>query len=268
MRNLIITASDKNYGDFLIEHWLRSLRFNVDLTGIDICVLDYGLTENQRGALVGAGVHLKKCKRDGHVVTLRFRDMIDVLKTGFYDQVLMVDSGDVIFQSDISHFFDQAKESMRARVEPHKGLLHLMGNPLIYKSESWELLQATLKYPMINIGVIFGPSSAFSKLADEVLWIIENKHLFGPDQIAVNMVLRRDGFVPLDKFANYIITLDNDFEIDDGLFYSDNVLIPIVHNTGGLKAFRGIEAFGYGRGYNLPKNQVIRSVKALHKVFG
>jgi hypothetical protein len=36
----VVTASDLKYGDFLIEHWLRSLRENVRLDAIEIVVLD------------------------------------------------------------------------------------------------------------------------------------------------------------------------------------------------------------------------------------
>ena len=40
MKNTIITASDGNCGDFLVNHWMRSLKSNVDLKNIDVVVLD------------------------------------------------------------------------------------------------------------------------------------------------------------------------------------------------------------------------------------
>jgi len=48
MRHLIATCSDARYGDFLLQHWLRSLQASVDLHDIDVAVLDYGLTPQQR----------------------------------------------------------------------------------------------------------------------------------------------------------------------------------------------------------------------------
>ncbi|HON14461.1 MAG TPA: hypothetical protein PK897_10070, partial [Treponema sp.] len=73
--NLIITASDKKYGDFLIEHWYASLRANTNLEHIDVAVLDYGLSVAQRFYLQSNGVIVRSCERDGHVTSIRYRDM-------------------------------------------------------------------------------------------------------------------------------------------------------------------------------------------------
>jgi len=44
MKNLFITCSDEKCANFIINHWLKSLKANVNLSNIDIVVIDYGLT--------------------------------------------------------------------------------------------------------------------------------------------------------------------------------------------------------------------------------
>ena len=75
----VVTASDRKYGDFLIEHWLRSLRENVRHDAIEIVVLDYGLSLAQRFYLEHHGVLLRPGRRDGHVTVLRYRETRDLL---------------------------------------------------------------------------------------------------------------------------------------------------------------------------------------------
>src|SRR5262245_24147408 len=117
MTHVIVTCSDSRYGDFLVRHWGRSLKTNVDLRGIDVVVLDYGLTSAQQNGVEALGFHLMAGKRDGHVVNVRFRDTRDWLKTTSYDQVLMIDGGDIIFQSDIRQVFEEHKQKLRAVCE-------------------------------------------------------------------------------------------------------------------------------------------------------
>lgn len=48
MRNAIFTGCSIKYGDFLADHWYRSLKDNVDLSNIDVIILDYGLSETKK----------------------------------------------------------------------------------------------------------------------------------------------------------------------------------------------------------------------------
>src|SRR3989339_411849 len=102
-KNVIITSIDFHYGNFFLNHWLRSLKTNINLKNIDIIVLDYGLTNNQKKKLLQQNVIIVNCVSSGHIVNKRFTDAAQFLKTTNYDQVLFADGGDIIFQEDISH---------------------------------------------------------------------------------------------------------------------------------------------------------------------
>ena len=96
-RFLIITSSDAKYGNFLINHWLNSLKKCINKKEVQIVVLDYGLTKQQIKSLTNQQVKVITCKRDGHVVNIRFRDMLNFLMKNKFQQILSCDSGDIIF---------------------------------------------------------------------------------------------------------------------------------------------------------------------------
>jgi hypothetical protein len=116
----IVTASDREHGDFLIEHWLRSLQENVRLDGTEIVVLDYGLSLAQRFYLEHHGVLLRPGRRDGHVTVLRYRETRDLLIDRPYEQICLCDSGDIIFQDDIASLFERSPDTYRAVCEDYK----------------------------------------------------------------------------------------------------------------------------------------------------
>lgn len=45
---LIATACNQKCEEFLLDHWLKSLKENVNLSNIDILVIDFGLSEKLR----------------------------------------------------------------------------------------------------------------------------------------------------------------------------------------------------------------------------
>ncbi len=117
MKNAIFTSSDAKYGDFLIHAWLKSLKANADLSNAEVIVLDYGFSGEQRKKLEKQNVTVLQCERNGHVVSLRFRDMADYLKNHSFDQVLSTDGGDIIFQTDLKELFESNKNDFRAVCE-------------------------------------------------------------------------------------------------------------------------------------------------------
>jgi len=274
MKNIIITSTDATYGDFLINHWLKSLKENVNLTNIDILVLDYGLTNIQIKKLNKEPVILKKCVRNGHVVTIRFRDIYNFLKNNKYDQVLSIDSGDVIFQSDINHLFNENKNTFRAFCEK-KAFLNFNNVFLkgYFDSKNIKNMKPILKnrFP-INGGVILSSANKFKQLAKEIFTLVKNKTTYGPDQVAMNYVLYRDGFKELSEEYNTILCSSHNFYIKKGIFYlSDGKKVQIVHNAGGYSYFRGVNNFGYGPNYNTERkilNFIMRNLSFLkRKIF-
>jgi len=71
MRHLIYTYCNAGKGDFLIEHWLKSLCLNVCLSKIDVMVIDFGLSPAQRATLLEQGVIIWPGIRDGRMSACR-----------------------------------------------------------------------------------------------------------------------------------------------------------------------------------------------------
>ncbi len=274
MKNVIISSSDSKYGDFLIDHWLKSLKENVNLSNIDLVILDYGLSPLQVKSLKKEGVLVVKCVRDGHVVILRFRDMLKFLKNKKYDQVLSIDGGDIIFQGDLSNIFNEHQNDFRV-VKENLGS-HLINFPLYLTYFSYNdakhILKTLKNKPLINAGVIFAPSNKFQNLCKEVFSMVKNKDLFGPDQILINYLFYKNGFISIDEKYNFIpCTAKNNFYVKDGVFYFKNkIKINIVHNAGNKDFFRFINSFGYGQEFNKIKKInlfLLRKLLSIKKLF-
>ncbi len=257
MKHVIITSSDEKYGDFLVEHWLRSLRANVKLDNIDIAVLDYGLSDTQRERLTSAGVLLCTARPDGNITNVRYRDISDFLTRHDYDQVLSVDGGDIIFQSDISHLFDQHKDTFRAVCEEREIPFHDVLLPQTdMQRERYEEVFSFLKgKPTVNGGVVLGSAERFKGLWNFFEQQCHNFDVFGTDQLVMNYLLYKTGFTRLDKKYNFaIVAMKTRFLVDSGVFYDEHgEVIPIVHNAGMRSLTRCIKNFGYGKQCNKRK---------------
>lgn len=252
MKNLIVTCCDNKYGDFLIKHWVVSLKENVKLDNIEVIVFDYGLTSQQKKSLTCNGVKIKKCIKDGHVTSLRYRDLLNLLTTKKYDQVLMIDGGDIIFQSDISNLFNQNKNSFRAVTETISiNFENIYAQLIKSKNLKNEVLGFLKGKEVINGGFILAPSELFKTFC--IFYLKNIKHLksHGIDQVMVNYYLYKSGFIPLDKTYNYMLVSNfysDKFKVKNNKFYdSKGKLVHIVHNLGGINLTRGFYSFGYNQ---------------------
>ena len=259
---VIITCSDARDGDFLAEHWLRSLTTNVNMEEIDVAILDYGLTEEQRRKLREVWpVNILPSTRDGHVVIIRFRDIANFLKGTTYEQVMTCDGGDIIFQRDINELFKQDRDKLKAVCEDY---WLPFDDVMIYKKSIAEGVfkeireYYTLRNKMINAGMLVGPRQAFIELSDFCYGSITDKSIFGPDQVVINYFLYKHGFKELDDKYNFIFyTVQNPFTIENGVFLDKNEdVIPIVHNAGRYSFLRAVQNFGFG-----PERNTIDPVK-------
>ena len=199
LKNVIITCSNERYGDFLINHWLKSLKENVNLENIDIVIIDYGLNKLQKTLLLKERVILFEGTKKYHIVNKRFFDSAKYLKNKSYDQILFIDGGDTIFQEDIIHVLDKNKNTFR--VIP-LGMGVLFFEWFIFdnfekkiKEKIWKVVK---NKPVINAGVIFAPCQKFISLCRLMEELIIKKETFGPDQIILNYFLYQGGF----KFIN------------------------------------------------------------------
>ena len=271
LKNVIITCSNERYGDFLINHWLKSLKENVNLENIDIVIIDYGLNKLQKTLLFKEKVILFEGTKKYHIVNKRFFDSAKYLKNKSYDQILFIDGGDTIFQEDIAHGFNKDKNTFR--VVP-LGMEVLFFEWFIFdnfekkiKERIWTIVK---NKPVINAGVIFAPYNKFLSLCDDMEKLIKDKNAFGPDQIILNYYLYQKGFVFLDSKYNFMMsTEEKGFVVKKGIFYKPNgEKIVIVHNAGQMDFFRPIENFGYGEKYNQIKHLVYHAKKAQYQILG
>jgi len=263
----VVTASDRKFGDFLIEHWLRSLRENVCLDAIEIVVLDYGLTLAQRFYLEHHGVLLRRGKRDGHVTVIRFRETRDLLIERPYEQICLIDSGDIVFQDDIASLFERSPGTYRAVCEDYKPILSFfIKNDFFHPEDRQKIANAFVKNRMINGGFIIAPRVRMLELCDACLGMIGDKRHFGPDQLVVNYLLHQRGFDELERRYNFVVaTTAEPIRIEDGLFLDQNGgRIAVVHNAGRNRFLRPIDSFGYGPGHNVLKKEIYAALRRFY----
>lgn len=256
-QHLIVTASDALCGDFLVDHWYESLRENVRLDGVEIVVLDYGLEEPQRARMAAAGLEVRPCRRDGHVTNIRYRDAAAVLREREYGCVLMVDSGDVIFQDDIRHLFDAPMERIRAVCDERKYSLHAV-LPILddfLPDQRQRISELLADRPQINGGFVLGPAAAFLRLWEEFQSLTRSLGQFAADQVLLNYCLHREGFEELPSRYNFVlVAATSAFTVREGKFFdAAGRLIPVVHNAGHTAFFRRVSRFGYGAERNVVK---------------
>jgi len=271
LKNVIITCSNEKYGDFLINHWLKSLKDNVNLQNIDIVVIDYGLTDNQKQRLKEKNVAIFKGLKKYHIVNKRFFDARKFLSKNKYDQILFIDGGDTIFQEDITDVFNKDKNTFR--VVPI-GMEVLFFEWFIFdnfekkiKEKIWKIVKNKI---VINAGVIFAPYHKFLSLCSDMEKLIKDKDAFGPDQIILNYYLYQKGFIFLDSKYNFMMsTEEKGFIVKKGIFYKHNrEKITIVHNAGQMDFFRPINNFGYGKEFNQIKYVIYNVKKTQYQILG
>lgn len=222
----------------------------IDRGRVDVAVVDYGLTPAQRELLGSRGVLRRQGRRDGNVTVLRLRDVAAFLACHRYDQVMVVDGGGVIFQDEFAEVFAMSPHSIRVTCETNYGVefwrLYLRGS---FRRSLVPVIRDELRCRMaINTGMFIGPSTALQRCFSEAFRIIVNRWRWGADAVALNYVLYRDGFAPMNETYNYVpVTARRSFRIRQGWFYfRSGSLIKIVHNTGGRPRYRIIGRFGQG----------------------
>jgi hypothetical protein len=249
---LIITAADSNCGDFVIKHWLKSLMDTTNLSQIDIAILDYGLTKEQK-SILSKNAKVINCVRDGHVVNIRYRDVLNFLRKNEYAQVLACDGGDIIFQRDIAFLFEKNKTKFRATFENLESnfLEYLLEFDPFPKDLEKEIVKTLKNKKIINGGLIVAPSNKFKHLCENMNKWIKNKNIYGPDQVILNYTLYHEGFVPLSSSLNYVVHNNAEFKLKNGIFFDEyGEKIFVVHNTGRYNWIRAIKNFGHGPNYN------------------
>lgn len=253
-KHAILTCSDARSGDFLANHWHRSLIENVDISDIDVIVFDYGLSKKHKHQIQAQGAICVECKADeGLIVNLRFRDFAHFLENRDYSQAASIDGGDIIFQSDISHLFREHSQQYRCVCEDHRASFIdfiIKGND--FPRETWLSLNNFLRFKQSITSGVIAPAEKFIELWRCFESFCTSFNEYGTDLVIINYLLHSNGFVPLNPRYNYCLASIHDrYQIRDGRFFDgQGKLIPVVHNAGG-DTMRPIADFGYGSNYNM-----------------
>lgn len=269
MKYLISTACNEKFENFLINDWLKSLKDNVDLYETDVLVLDFGLSERARSVLIASNVLVRRCSIPGKIVNTRFVELSSFLKENpDYEQVMMCDSGDLIFQKDISELFKLNPDDFKAVCEDYRVPMDFF----LTKSELSEELKKEIKKilnekKMVNAGVLISPTNKFIEMSEFIASNLKNLNVWGMDQLLINYYLYKNGFLELDKTYNFIPTTHlTGFIVKNGEFYFRNgEKIAVVHNAGNKKIIRPVKNFGYGKNKNKPKYFLIHLMRFLYK---
>lgn len=270
-RYLIATACNRKYEDFLLNHWFRSLKDNVDLSEIDVLIMDYGLSEDIVQKLSEQGAIVRKAsEREGLINNTRFFELADFLEQETnYEKVAITDSGDLIFQADISDLFetDCKIAGVVEEISPAIDILIKRG----YIPSYDEITKVLKGKKLINVGFLIGSRDFFLEVSNEMARLTEASNIWGIDTIIPNYIAYKEGFCRLHPKYNFIPTTTVlKYKIKDGKFWflhKDHLeIIPVVHNAGRHSILRPVQNFGYGEGNNRPKILTILILRAIYKV--
>jgi hypothetical protein len=74
-------------------------------------ILDYGLTDVQREKLTADNIKVIKGVKDGGIVNIRYRDILNFFNKTDYEQIMSCDGGILFFSEILWIFFPRIKRS-------------------------------------------------------------------------------------------------------------------------------------------------------------
>ena len=269
-RYLIATACNKKYEDFVLNHWFRSLKDNVDLSETDVLIMDYGLSKDIVQKLSEQGAIVRRANREGGLINnTRFLELADFLKeNSFYEQVILCDSGDIIFQDDFSHLFKENTTQIRAVTEDFSPNMDMIINEAKVENAD-EIRKKLWKKQLINAGFVVYPRDVYIDFVERTFSRIKDIYAWGVDMILLNYYAYENGFFKLPVIYNFIPTTARvRYKIENGIFYiiknGEKIKVYVVHNAGAYKAFRPVLKFGYGKNYNIPRPLTIFTLRIFY----
>ena len=206
MRTLIVvTGRDEQ----LTKCWFPSVR-NIGKYEGKILLLNYDLLESS----------VEKIQSDKNVTIVKaeriYREISSDRIRGFYERikdiwinydVIMMSDGDLEFFKPIAPLFELAKEKICYVTE--KTILkdwgyHYDMYPYPYAREIWEVIKDK---PMINTGMIIGPSKLFIEYLRFVTEKLDFEATWGADQLIFNALIYHYKTLPnqaIDREWNYL----------------------------------------------------------------
>lgn len=253
-KNAIITSTNLRDVDFVINHWYKSIKKNVDLKNIDVVLVGLDLSKEKISEAKKTGLKVYSYNLNGrNVVMNRFKGIIQFLKENNYENIIITDGGDVLFLDDVSSFLNKKKDKIEVVREHYRNFFfHSLINEKNFSKENTQKIKKLISNKkVINIGVLIGNSKKIIKLLENMYKFVK-KESFGPDQVIINYLLYKDGFEEIDELYNFIpnVTKRKIKSSKSNFLLKNNEKIKIIHNAGGLKFFRVIKDFGYNNSKN------------------
>jgi hypothetical protein len=268
--NLIITSCNAKHADFVLNHWLKSLQNSIDTSDVDIAVICYDLASEAVNNFEQSGVIVSECKSDEKRINIiRRKDTVEFLRLHKYENVIVSDGGDIIFQDDIIHLLNIEPAKIKCVTEEYGARFEDFFIRDSFREDKEEIKKLLNKEKMINAGLLAGKSKIMQFVFEKALDLLVNFNGFGRDQISINYILRKYNLAhEIDETYNFIPTSSRSrFFIKDGVFFTDkNKKIAVVHNAGRKDSFRAIKNFGYGTSMNENKPLTTNFMRILYKI--
>ena len=177
------------------------------------------------------GVACYACVKDGHPGTVRVRDVATIAAKLGYDQVLAVDSGDLIFQADVSPLFEQDKHEFRAVCEELSVPIHhvFMDRSDFPPAVRRRILSFLYDKPVINGGFLLGPVAKFQGVLGKVRGAWRRPSVLLHRSNGVELHAPSGRVKPLEKRYNFVaISMLSRISIRRGAIYDEQGrIIPV-----------------------------------------
>lgn len=241
----VITYVDNNYEMNLLNDFLCTLRNVANYKG-KVVVLDYGInTEVRRNIENEYGVDVISFEKEYPVFSIRNKHIplvINELPENILS-VMVIDGGDIWFQSPIKDIFEITYSSIGYVEETIK-----FGNnewtekclDALEEKERKRVLEKVGGTFVKNSGMVCGPRKLVAELLNNIYVDMCNsgREFFGVDQIYFNYELcdkfQSKSMLISDIYNYVLVTHQNEYAYIEGKFYKKTgESISIVHNAGG-----------------------------------
>lgn len=227
---------------------MPSLRATTDLTQLEIVVIDMGLRSDQR-EILAQQTKVITCELQTHPTAARFATIEQYLRMSKHQVAMLIDGGDILFQSDILPAFKLVTDRVLAAQCVSRGLFYEWFLPNCFSlATAMELYRLISLKPAYSAGVIVGKRDLLIDLLSGMNQYLEKAHHYGADQIVMNYVGHRDNLIA-DLPATYnfsSLTGWEQFAVKKGKVYdAEKRLIAIVHNAGRIPLMRVFGGVGY-----------------------
>jgi len=235
--NYVVTFTDKNCIDNILNVWIPSLKKN--FSG-KIVVITFDVTMED----------IEKLKKENIIVIEEDKSISGLYKTiqnRLYveekfiktledvDQIMLIDGADVVFQSEIDNFFDTMKDNKiyysTTGTLSNKITFNWMQKLIGFRNNNQDIYIKLKKEKIVASGMLAGYKNTFLKYFENHKLIMTNfkaKYFTGINQIILTylVITQPENFL---KTNIHNCRIDNENIIKDKEIYKIQETIPIIH---------------------------------------